>query len=118
VALTGTVLLLAISPTFIVALGAAALVGAASTGFQMCNQVTLMQRTDPAFFGRVMSLTMTAFGLQMIVGFPAGALADAAGERATLALMAVLCLVVVAAGFLVSRDLRAGPAATPVAANE
>jgi hypothetical protein len=32
--------------------------------------------------------------------------------------MAVLCLVVVAAGFLVSRDLRAGPAATPVAANE
>jgi predicted MFS family arabinose efflux permease len=111
-ALAGTVVLLAISPTFPIALGAAALVGAASSGFQMCNQVNLMQRTDAAYFGRVMSLTMTAFGLQMIVGFPAGALADQAGERATLILFAVCCLAIVAAGYLWSRSILA-PASQP-----
>lgn len=105
-ALAGAVVLLAMSPTFLVALGAAAFVGAASSGFQMCNQVILMQRADPAYFGRVMSLTMTAFGLQMIVGFPAGALADQVGERATLIVLAVGCLAVVAAGALASGSLR------------
>jgi predicted MFS family arabinose efflux permease len=105
-ALAGSIVLLAISPSFPLALAASALVGATSSGFQMCNQVNLMQRTDPAFFGRVMSLTMTAFGLQMIAGFPAGALADAVGERPTLMLLAVLALGVVAAGFASSRTLR------------
>lgn len=105
-ALGVAIILLAFAPTFAWALGASALVGASSSGFQMCNQLNLMQRTDPAYFGRVMSLTMTAFGLQMIVGFPAGALADAAGERATLILLAVLSLVVVGAGTLASRSLR------------
>jgi predicted MFS family arabinose efflux permease len=108
-ALAGTVALLALSPTFAVALVAAALVGAASSGFQMCNQVTLMQRTDPAYFGRVMSLTMTAFGMQMVVGFPAGALADQIGEGNTLLMLAALCAVIVAVGFLSSRARLRGP---------
>jgi MFS family permease len=107
-----SVVLLAVAPTFLTALGAASLVGATSSGFQMCNQVNLMQRTDPAFFGRVMSLTMTAFGLQMIVGFPAGAVADAIGERAALGLLGILCLVIVSAAVLRSRPLRA-PAVAP-----
>lgn len=111
----GAVIVLAIAPTFLAALGACVLVGAASSGFQMCNQVNLMQRTDPAYFGRVMSLTMTAFGLQMIVGFPAGALADQVGERFTLAVLACLCLVIVAVGYAASRSLRPAPA-VPVAA--
>jgi MFS family permease len=106
----GAVILLAIAPTFLAALGACVLVGAASSGFQMCNQVNLMQRTDPAYFGRVMSLTMTAFGLQMIVGFPAGALADQVGERFTLVALACLCLVIVAVGYTASRARRGGPA--------
>jgi MFS family permease len=105
-AVAGAVVLLALAPNFPLALAAAAVVGAASSGFQMCNQVTLMQRTDPAYFGRVMSLTMTAFGLQMIVGFPAGALADQAGERATLIILAALCMVIVMAGFAASRASR------------
>jgi hypothetical protein len=65
----------------------------------MCNQISLMQKTDPAYYGRVMSLTMTAFGLQMIVGFPAGVMADEAGERATLILLAACCLAVVGAAY-------------------
>jgi predicted MFS family arabinose efflux permease len=108
-ALAGAVALLALSPTFMTALGAAAIVGAASSGFQMCNQVNLMQRTDPAYFGRVMSLTMTAFGLQMIMGFPAGALADAVGERGTLLLLAGCSLAVVAIGYLSAHSVGVGP---------
>jgi MFS family permease len=98
-----SVVLLAVSPTFGLALGAAALVGAASSGFQMCNQINLMRQTDPAFFGRVMSLTMTAFGLQMVIAFPAGAIADAAGERGTMAGLALACIAVVGVGWAASR---------------
>ena len=106
-ALSGvSVVLMALAPTFELALGGAVLVGAASSGFQMCNQVNLMQKTDPAFFGRVMSLTMTAFGLQMVVGFPAGVLADAVGERGTMAGLAVACVGIVAVGWVASRSLR------------
>ena len=101
-----SVILMALAPTFALALCGAALVGASSSGFQMCNQVNLMQKTDPAFFGRVMSLTMTAFGLQMVVGFPAGAVADAVGERGTMVALASACIAIVAVGWLGSRSMR------------
>lgn len=104
-ALAVALVLLAISPTFVVALATASLVGASSSGFQMCNQVSLMQLTDSAYFGRVMSLTMTAFGMQMVVGFPVGALADAAGERAALVVLAAASILVVGATFLGGRTL-------------
>jgi predicted MFS family arabinose efflux permease len=114
VALAGSLGLLAVSPSFPLALCAAALVGASSSGFQMCNQVSLMQSTDAAYFGRVMSLTMTAFGLQMVVGFPAGVMADEAGERATLLLMAAVCLAIVVA---VYASWRSGRRAAPAPAH-
>jgi predicted MFS family arabinose efflux permease len=108
-----SVVLMALAPNFPLALAGAALVGASSSGFQMCNQVNLMQKTDPAFFGRVMSLTMTAFGLQMAVGFPAGAVADVIGERGTMIALAAGCMAIVAAGWTTSRSIRhpaeAGP---------
>jgi MFS family permease len=104
-ALAVGLVVLALSPTFLVALGVAAMVGAATSGFQLCNQVNLMQRTSAVYFGRVMSLTMTAFGLQLIVGFPAGALADQAGERLTLVVLAVACLAVVAASYFHWRSI-------------
>ena len=99
-----SVILMSLAPNFPLALGGAALVGASSSGFQMCNQVNLMQKTDPAFFGRVMALTMTAFGLQMAVGFPAGAVADAVGERGTMIGLAIGCLAIVTAGWAASRS--------------
>ncbi len=99
-----SVILMALAPTFELAIVGAILVGASSSGFQMCNQVNLMQKTDPAYFGRVMSLTMTAFGLQMVVGFPTGAVADAVGERGTMVGMALACLAIVAVGWLSQRS--------------
>lgn len=106
-ALSGvSLILMALAPTFPLALVGAGLVGASSSGFQMCNQVNLMQKTDPAFFGRVMSLTMTAFGLQMAIGFPAGAIADAVGERGTMTGLAIGCIAVCAIGWAASRSMR------------
>ena len=98
--LSVTLLLLSLAPSFALALAAASLVGASSSGFQMLNNVTLMQRTSPQFFGRVMAVTMMAFGLNAIVAYPVGAIADLAGERPTLAGIAAVTMVVVVLGVL------------------
>ena len=103
-ALSGALLLLAIAPTFVLALAVASLVGASSSGFQMLNNVSLMQRTSPRFFGRVMAVTMMAFGLNAIVAYPVGAIADLIGERETMAGLAAVSLLVVLGGlFATSR---------------
>jgi MFS family permease len=114
-ALAASLALLAAAPNFPVALIVAAVLGAASSGFQMLNSVNLMERTDPAFLGRVMAVSMMAFGVNAIVAYPVGAVADLVGERATLAGLAVVCLVVIAAGALALRAvLRRAPAVSPM----
>jgi MFS family permease len=115
VALAASLFLLAIAPTFLVALAVAALVGAASSGFQMLNNVSLMQRAEPAFFGRVMAVSMMAFGANSIVAFPIGEIADQVGERLTMAMLSGLCLAIVVAGYVASRSVSRdmGPLAEP-----
>lgn len=103
---------LAIAPGFAIALGSGAAVGAASSGFQMLNNVSLMQRSDPKYFGRVMAVTMMAFGVNSIVSYPVGLVADAAGERATLAGLASVCGSVVLVGALALRAQGRAPART------
>ena len=102
-ALSASLLLLAVSPNFIVALVVASLVGASSSGFQMLNNVSLMQRTSPQFFGRVMAVTMMGFGLNAIFAYPIGTFADVVGERETMATIAVISLFVILAGFAATR---------------
>jgi MFS family permease len=97
-ALLGLALMLtAVSVNFTQALGAMLIVGAGSSAFQLLNNALVMEESDPAFYGRVMSLTMMAWGLNGIVGLPFGLFADAVGERQTLFLMGAL-VVAVAAG--------------------
>jgi MFS family permease len=60
-----------------------------------------------------MAVTMMAFGLNSIVAYPVGALADRIGERPTIALLAATCLVVIAAGALA---LRYSPQPSPARA--
>lgn len=97
--------LLAFAPTFEAALLVGALVGASSSGFQMLNNVNLMERTNPLYFGRVMAVTMMAFGVNSIVSYPVGIIADAAGERTTLAGLSVVCMIVVAGGAVAMRSV-------------
>ena len=96
--------LLAIAPGFWAALGVASLVGASSSGFQMLNNVNLMERADPKYFGRVMSVTMMAFGFNSIISYPVGIIADHSGERATLGGLAVATMTVVLLGMLALRS--------------
>ncbi len=110
-ALAVSLALLAVAPDFAIALVVAAMVGASSSGFQMLNNVNLMQRTDSAYFGRVMAVTMMAFGFNAVVAYPIGEIADRAGERATLIGLACVCLAAVAVGVTAMRAApKRGPA--------
>jgi len=64
-------------------------VGVGAGGFQTLNGAVVLRETEPAYYGRVMSLTLLAFGAFGIMGFPLGALADLVGERTTLGVMGV-----------------------------
>ncbi len=109
-----SLMLLAVAPGFGPALVIAVLVGASSSGFQMLNNVNLMERTDRAYFGRVMAVTMMAFGANSIVAYPIGLIADQVGERITLAGLACVCLVAVTAGAVAMRAVPRKSAPIPV----
>jgi MFS family permease len=53
-----------------------------------------MHEADPKYYGRVMSITMMAWGFNGLAGLPFGYMADGFGERQTLAVMGVLVFVV------------------------
>ncbi|MGI8926869.1 MAG: MFS transporter [Tepidiformaceae bacterium] len=98
-----SLLLLAAAPNYAVALGVALLLGASSSGFQLLNNVNLMERTRPEYLGRVMAVTMMAFGFNSVFAYPVGALADAVGERPTMVVLAGACFGVIALALALSR---------------
>ncbi len=71
------------APSFPLLGGAMLLAGFGSGGFQTLNGALVSHRCDPAYFGRVVSLTFLAFAASSVIALPIGFLADAAGERAT-----------------------------------
>ena len=85
-----SLMLLSVVSGFGQALAVMLLVGAGSSAFQMLNNALVMQECDRAFYGRVMSITMLAWGFNGLAGYPFGALADASGERTTLLLMGTI----------------------------
>jgi len=91
-------LLLSIAPNFGLAVLTMVVMGPGLAVFMLINNALIMANTSPAYFGRVMSLTMLAFGVQGVLALPAGILADSLGERQTLALGGFLVLGVVALG--------------------
>ena len=88
---------IAIAPSFALAAVASFAIGAASGGYQTLATAVMLATTEPVYIGRVMSLTMMAFAGFGVMGLPIGWLADAIGERGTLAAMGVAAVVVVAA---------------------
>ena len=94
-----SLLALALAPTYATALVAIFGVGAGSGGFQSLNGAVIVRETQPAFFGRVSSLTTLAFAGFGLMGLPVGLLADALGERAALAILAsIVCAVALGLG--------------------
>jgi predicted MFS family arabinose efflux permease len=102
-------LALSAAPRFPLAVGAMALIGVGFGTLQSLNAAVIVRATEPAYFGRVFSLSMLAFAGVSLVGLPVGLLADALGERRTIA--AVACTVVAIAAtvaLLLARQRRAG----------
>ena len=100
---------LAAAPTFEFALLSMVLIGPGFSSFMLLSQTVIMANTAPAFYGRVMSLTMLAFGLQSIVALPFGVLADEIGEREVIVLLGIATLGVVVLGLLGYAGLRRRP---------
>jgi MFS family permease len=111
-----SIFLVGISPNYASAIGAMFLLGIGASGFQLINNALIMKEAEPAYHGRVMSITMLAWGFNSLVAWPFGLFADAVGERQTLMLMAAIVLSVTAAttffGMVIGR--RAQPEAEHV----
>ena len=88
-------------------------VGTGFGGFQSLNGTVIVRGCEPAYFGRVFSLTMLAFAGFGLMGLPIGLLADALGERGVLRAMAagVACVCAIAALRLRAIDRRAAGSA-------
>src|SRR5262245_22100823 len=96
-------LCLASAPAYPAAVAAMALVGLGFGGFQTLNAAVIVRETEPAYLGRIFSLSMLAFAGNALMSYPTGLLADAIGERATLG---VLCTAVVVVAGAISLRLR------------
>jgi hypothetical protein len=90
------------APTYSIAVAAMLVVGVGFGGFQTLNSAVIVQNTEPAYFGRVFSLSMLAFAGVSLMSLPVGILADAVGERVTLAVLAgnVIALALLFGGLL------------------
>jgi predicted MFS family arabinose efflux permease len=91
-----SLLAIALAPSFALAAVASFGIGAASGGYQTLGTAVMLSETEPRYFGRVMSLTMMAFAGFGVMGLPIGWLADAIGERGTLAAMGTGVAILVA----------------------
>lgn len=101
---------MAAAPSFAAVGGLMFLIGLTSGAFQSLNGAVVVRETDPAYFGRVISLTTIAFAGFGLMALPVGLLADALGERSALAGMGVaVCAVVGVLGVALARS---GPAKT------
>ena len=92
VSLVGT----ALAPSFFTVTLAMVVVGLLSGGFQTLAGAVIIRSAEPRYVGRVISLTMLSFGGFGLMALPIGYLADAFGERATIAGAGVaVCAVVI-----------------------
>lgn len=94
--LTGVALIATgLSPTLLILFVSMFLTGLGTGAFQTLNSAVIIMESDPAYYGRVISLTSLAFAGFMLAGYPVGLAADAWGERAVLVAMGVMTVVVV-----------------------
>ena len=99
------IVVLSMTPSYEIAALAVFFVGLGFGGFMTLNGALIVRSTDPMFFGRVMSLTMLAFGGFGLMALPIGVVADAIGERGALAVLGlVVCAMVCGFALLTSRS--------------
>ena len=74
-------ILFAAAPVLWMGLLALVLVGLASNGYWALNNTMVLGATDPAYFGRVMSIYMLSWSVMPFVALPQSALADGIGVQ-------------------------------------
>src|SRR5215212_797486 len=90
-----------LAPTFVLALGALAVAGAANSVDNAATDTILQNRVPDAFLGRVFSVRLLGFGVAEVLAYPAGGLiVDAFGPRSSylitgIATAVVGCLVLI-----------------------
>lgn len=107
---------LSAAPSFRLAIPAQLVVGIGFGGLQSLNAAVIVRATEPAYFGRVFSLSMLAFAGVSLMGLPVGFLADAIGERGALATLATGVAVIAAVVAIRLRRLERAEADTSAAA--
>ena len=94
--LTGVALIATgLSPTLSILFLSMFLTGLGTGAFQTLNSAVIVMESDPAYYGRVISLTSLAFAGFMLAGYPVGLAADAWGERMVLVAMGVATIAIV-----------------------
>lgn len=78
------------APGFPLALAALTMVGFSGSVYQSLNSTLIMASSEPAFYGRVMSVNMMGFSLMPIAALPIGAIADHVGAPQTIAVAGAL----------------------------
>jgi len=86
----------AFGQSFAIAIPTLLLVGFASAGFQSLNSTLVMNNTDPAYHGRVMSVYMLTFSAMPLGVVPFGALSDHYGAPVTIGIGGLALSVVIA----------------------
>jgi MFS family permease len=76
-------ILFSLSSIYLLSLAVLITVGLASQGYMTLNNVLLMEATDPAYYGRVMSVYMLTFSMAPVAVLPLGFLADHIGVSPT-----------------------------------
>jgi MFS family permease len=90
-----SIALFAFSGHFGIGLFALFIVGGASAAYMSLNSTLVMDKAEPAYHGRVMSVYMLTFSLMPISVLPVGALADMVGAPLTIGLGGVVLVAVV-----------------------
>ncbi len=100
-------LALSLAPSYFVGVATMFVVGMGFGGFQTLNAAVIVRTTEPAYLGRVFSLTMLAFAGVSLMSLPVSILADAVGERATLATLSGVVVAIAASVALALRRIGA-----------
>lgn len=92
-----TLVIFALATNFILSLIMLGIVGFFSQGYLTINRMLVIQRTERALYGRVMSVYMMTWSLVPLAMLPIGVLVDWFGVSVTVAVSGVLLSVVVSA---------------------
>jgi MFS family permease len=96
----------AFSPSYLLALVAIFIVGAAGSGYMTLNNTLIIMNCDKEYHGRVMSLGMMAFSLMPLGSVPVAWIVDQVGAPLTIGVAGVLLAMVVGAVALLSPNYR------------